>query len=95
MDRHQQRLWKKMIATIDDYKRQSTGFSRLVGELEGALDAGEFYDKTLVEEWYSHWTDLEALRATRGDAVPYSETIDVVDAMEHFLRGKLSDQSGT
>jgi len=89
MNMRQERLWERMIAAIDEYKANGTGFSTMVGELEGNLDAGEFRNRALVDEWYRYWTDLETIRAVAGDSVGYSDVSEVVDTMHRFLSDKL------
>jgi hypothetical protein len=81
-----------MITSIDDYKRQATSFSEMVGNLEGNLYAGEFKDRALVDKWYEHWTDLETVRARAGDSVAYSDVSDIVETMQQFLRDKLLER---
>jgi polysaccharide pyruvyl transferase WcaK-like protein len=92
MNAHQQRLWERMITVIDEYKAKRTGFSTMVGELEGSLDAGEFRDQALVDEWYRHWTDLEVIRATAGDSAGYTDVSEAVETMQQFLRDKLVEK---
>jgi hypothetical protein len=94
MNEHQKRLWKTMISSLDAYRSTRTGFYKMVGDLEGGLDAGEFHDQTLVSEFYDVWEDLEIARALHGDAVPYAEVSDAVGAMQRFLRDKLSEVEG-
>jgi hypothetical protein len=94
MNEHQKRIWKRMMSSIDAYRATRTGFYKMVGDLEGGLDAGEFHDQTLVREFYDVWGDLEIARAIDGDNVRYAEVDDPLDAMERFLRDKLSDAEG-
>jgi hypothetical protein len=88
------RLWKNMISSLADYKTSRKGFSRMVDNLQGSLDAGEFRDKELVSEWYDRWTDLETWRAADGDAVRYSEVAGIVEAMQQFLEERLRQFEG-
>ncbi len=85
MTEHQRCLWKEMIGLIDSYSRGEIDFGALVGRLEGALDAAEFSDRTLVKRWYEAWTPLETHRAVRGRVVPISEVMPSVEAMKRFL----------
>jgi hypothetical protein len=89
---HQRRLWERMITVIDEYKVKGTGFSTMVGELEGNLDAGEFRDQALVDEWYRHWTDLEVIRATAGDSAGFRDVSEAVETMQQFLRDRLVEK---
>lgn len=95
MTDRQKRVWKRMISSIDAYTSTRTGFYKMVGDLEGGLDAGEFHDQTLVREFYDVWGDLEIARAIDGDNVRYAEVDDPLDAMERFLRDTLSESEGT
>jgi hypothetical protein len=54
--------------------------------LEGALDAGEFQNKDLVEQWYDLWTPLEILGALKGNSVSVEDADEYLSAMESFLR---------
>jgi hypothetical protein len=95
MNDHQKRVWGRMISSIAAYRATRAGFYKMVGDLEGGLDAGEFHDQTLVREFYDVWGDLEIARAIDGDNVRYAEVDDPLDAMERFLRDKLSEAKGT
>src|SRR2546425_1463289 len=95
MNDHQKRIWNRMISSLDAYGSSRTGFYKMVGDLEGGLDAGEFRDQTLIREFYDLWEELEIARALDGDAVPFAEVDDKVDAMRRFLRDKLSDAGGS
>jgi hypothetical protein len=95
MNDHQRRVWKNMISSIDAYRSSRTGFYKMVGDLEGGLDAGEFRDKQLIRDFYDVWEDLEIARALDGDAVRYAEVDDPLDAMEQFLRDKLAEVEGS
>ena len=95
MNEHQKRVWKTMIASIDAYRSTRTGFHKMVGDLEGGLDAGEFRDKQLIRGFYDLWGDLELARALDGDAARYAEVAEPLDTMERFLRDKLADAEGS
>ena len=94
MNEHQKRIWKKMISSVDAYRSSRTGFYKMVGDLEGGLNAGEFRDKQLVRDFYDVWGDLEIARALDGDAVRYPEIDDPLYEMERFLREKLAEAEG-
>ena len=66
MNDNQKRIWKTMISSLDAYRSSRTGFYKMVGDLEGGLDAGEFRDKKLIRDFYDVWGDLEIARARRG-----------------------------
>lgn len=86
---HQLRLWRDMITLIERYKVESITFPQLVNGLEGLLDAGEFNDKKLAEEWYSFWSKLETYNALKGNEVTQKEVADDLQTMYEFLLSKL------
>ncbi|HFD32193.1 MAG TPA: hypothetical protein ENJ28_05740 [Gammaproteobacteria bacterium] len=69
MNEHQKRLLKQMINLINQYRKGQVKYSNFVGELEGALDAGEFKDNEMIEKWYDLWTNLEIMNALKGNEV--------------------------
>ncbi len=81
---HQYRLWRGMLQTILDYRAGKIRYSEMVGNLEGALDAGEFQDMNLRGRWYDLWTPLEIARATGATNLQGSET-RYVSEMQKFL----------
>jgi hypothetical protein len=85
-NKQQSKLWYSMISTIEDFRNEKIQYSTLVYGLEGALDAGEFENKTIVEQWYDYWTPLEILSATKGDSVTIEDVDKYLSAMETFLR---------
>ena len=91
MNAHQKRLWQRMISSLETYKARGVGFSRMVDDLEGFLDAGEFHDKILVSDWYDRWGDLETWRAADGDEVRFPDVAGALAAMLDFLRKKLRE----
>lgn len=88
---HQLRLWNSMIQSIEDFRKGKLQYYDFVGELEGALDAGEFQDMNLVEQWYDFWTPLESLRAQKGNNVTIKETNKYLSDMESFLRSRSNE----
>ena len=81
-----------MIDSIQSYlEGKNDDFCRLVGELEGALDAGEFREKELITRWYDYWTPLETRRAVEGSAVTRSEAIKELESMRRFLSNSLEE----
>ncbi|HEX6982573.1 MAG TPA: hypothetical protein VF181_07410 [Balneolaceae bacterium] len=87
---HQSRLWRRMLKLIEDFRKGKLQYYDFVGELEGTLDAGEFQDKKLVEQWYDFWTPLESLRAQKGNNVTIEEVNKYLFDMEAFLRSRYS-----
>lgn len=83
---HQSRLWLSMLKSIHDFRKGKLQYSDFVSELEGALDAGEFHDKDLVEQWYDLWTPLESIRAKNGNTVTIDEVNEYLFNMETFLK---------
>jgi hypothetical protein len=85
MNEHQHRVWLRMLEMIESYRKGAVSFPQLVGELEGALDAGEFRDAALIEKFYDFWQPLEITNAVRGDDVTYEEVAENVETMQRFL----------
>jgi hypothetical protein len=84
MNEHQHRLWLRMLKMIERYQEGAISLPQLVGELQGALDAGEFRDVELVDRFYDFWQPLEITNAVRGNAT-YEEVAKDVEAMQNFL----------
>jgi|GEM_PF-960986 len=85
MNEHQHRVWLRMIEMIESYHKGAVSFPQLVGDLQGALDAGEFQDSGLIEQFYDLWQPLEITNAVRGDAVTYEEVAENVESLQRFL----------
>lgn len=86
MNEHQYRLWQSMIEIIDSYLNNDTqDFYNVVGKLEGALDASEFKNARLVNDWYNLWTPLEIRRAVEGNKVNRAMAIKELMTMKAFL----------
>ncbi len=86
MNEHQQRLWQNMIGLIQAFLNGETGdFYGTVGELEGALDASEIKDPSLINQWYDFWTPLEIRRAIEGNNINKNEAIIELTNMKKFL----------
>ena len=75
-----------MLNSIEGFRKGELQYYDFVGELEGALDAGEFQDKELVNKWYDYWTPLEILRAQKGNNVSIKEVEEYLSEMESFLK---------
>jgi len=88
----QMRLWRKMLALIGEFRRGKLNYYEFVGALEGALDAGEFRDNTIVQRWYDAWTPLESVRAQQGSSVTAEEVAPYVSRMEICLEDILLEQ---
>ncbi len=85
MTAHQQRLWHDMLRAIDLYRADRITLDELVGQLHGAMQAGDFDDDALIKTWHERWGALEEWRAT-DRAQRVSQPIDrEVDAMHRFL----------
>ena len=82
---HQQRLWSSMRVTVENYKNGNIGFPELVVALEGAFEAGEFRDRSLVERFYNLWQPLEITNAIKGIHATRHEVARDLQAMEDFL----------
>ena len=85
---HQNRLWRNMISVIEDFRKGKIQYSDTVSKLEGALDAGEFKNETLIGQWYDYWTPLEILNATKGDSTTIEDADKYLLAMELFLNNQ-------
>lgn len=83
---HQSRLWSRMLKYIEDFRKGNLQYFDLVGELEGALYAGEFKDEELIKQWYDYWGPLEILNATKGNSVTLEDADKYLSAMEMFLK---------
>ena len=74
-----------MMTAIETYQAGTLGFDELVGELHGAIEAGDFRDADLVHDLYERWGPLEEWRATPEER-RVAERIDShVKAMQAFL----------
>lgn len=82
---HQSRLWGRMIQRIEDFRNGKLQYSELVHELEGMLDACEFKDNNLIEQWYQYWIPLEILYATMGNNVTIDDANKYLTDMEGYL----------
>jgi L-rhamnose mutarotase len=79
-----------MINLIQEYLDGKTNdFYSVVGELEGALDAAEIKDRSIVKEWYKYWTPLETRRAVEGNNVTKSDAIRELSSMKEYLLTKI------
>ena len=87
MNEHQLSLWGNMLKSIEDFRKGKIQYYDFVGTLEGSLQAGDFDNKLLIEQWYDHWTPLEILRAQKGNDVSVEEASKYISDMELFLRG--------
>ena len=86
MNEHQQRLWESMVGLIDSYlNNEDRDFYEIVGKLEGALDASEIKDDSLITQWYDFWTPLEIRRAVEGKKPNKDNAIKELKAMRSFL----------
>jgi len=85
MNDHKKRLLNDMKKSIDDYRHGNLPYAVMVGNLEGALDAGEFKDKGFLASWYTHWTPLEICNATGGNATQLSDCEDILCAFTDFI----------
>ena len=83
---HQSRLWYGMLTSIGDFRKGELQYFDLVYDLEGALDAGEFKNHDLIEQWYGFWTPLEILYATKGNSVTIEDASKYIADMESFLK---------
>lgn len=86
MSERQKRLWKNMIDIIQSYLDEKTSdFYKLIGSLEGMLDASEINDARLVNEWHEFWTPLEIRRSMEGNKVDKNKAFEELKKMRDFL----------
>jgi hypothetical protein len=85
---HQKSLWHKMINLIEDFRKSKIQYTNLVYGLEGALYAGEFKDKIIVDQWYEFWTPLEIFSATKSNNTTILDIDEDLSKMEVFLKNK-------
>lgn len=90
MTKHQQHLWQSMIDLIRGYLNEETSdFYGIVGKLEGALDATEIKDITIIDQWCQYWTPLEIRRAIEGNNVSKGKAMEELTSMKEFFLSKL------
>lgn len=82
---HQHNVWSSMLQTVENYTSGNISFPELVTGLEGAFEAGEFRDGSLVERFYNLWQPLEITNAVKGIHAARHEVARDVQAMENFL----------
>lgn len=80
-----------MIRLTRDYEAGSVSLGELVGELEGALDAGDFRDERLQEAFYDAWGPLEIHYATSGNDVRLVDVAGELHAMQRMLVEHLTE----
>ena len=90
-NKYQLDLWCSMIKSIERYRKGELSYYDFVGELEGAIDAGEFQYKELIEQWYDLWTPLEILRAQNGNDVSLKDSDRYLSEMETFLKNTIKE----
>jgi len=78
-----------MIKSIESFRNGELNYYDFVGEIEGALDAGEYQNKELIIKWYDFWTPLEILRAEKGNNVTIEDANKYLSDMEYFLKSIL------
>jgi hypothetical protein len=74
-----------MIQLVDVYQAGGMDPPRLVGELEGALDAGDFREQALVQRWYELWGPLEVHGAVRGSRAAVADVAEDLAALRCWL----------
>jgi len=89
MNTIQSNNWNNMIKAIDQYLLGNINYSEVVKNLEGLLDACDFKDNLLVNEWYQYWQPLEITNAVKGDSIEIAEVKDNLEAMRNFLVSKI------
>ena len=75
-----------MIDLIQNYLDGETkDLYKLVGKLEGALDASDIKDDALINQWYDFWTPLEVRRSVEGNNIDKQKAIEELIKMKEFL----------
>lgn len=82
---YQSKLWCRMLSFIRAFYNGELSYCDLVYSLEGALDAGEFENKRMIEQWYGYWTPLENWSAIKGNSVTVEDVNQNLSDMESFL----------
>ena len=89
MNEHQRRLWQNMIDLIQSYLNGETeDFYKVIGGLEGALDASEIKDDDLIHQWYDLWMPLEIRRAVEGNNINKIKALEELNGMQKLLLSK-------
>lgn len=87
---HQRRLWQEMVDLIQSYLNgESSDFYTMVGKLEGALDASEIKDSSIVNGWYDLWTPLETRRAIQGNDIEMDKAKIELLALMEFVANQI------
>ena len=89
---HDRKLWSDMAVLCDRFLRHEVGMQALVTGLQGLLDAGEFGDKELREQWYSLWLPLEIRNAT-GEAGWSPDAAGEVRALRAYISDALKSDA--
>ena len=84
-NKYQSKLLQSMLDSIEAYRKGELPYYDLVYSLEGTLDAGEFKNEKMVEQWYSYWTPLEIWSATKVNNVTIEDVNQNLSDMELFL----------
>lgn len=87
---YQKRHWINMLKLTDSYRKGELCYFDFVYGLESSLDAGEYQDKDIIEQWYDFWTPLEILSATKGENTTIEDVNKYLLEMEAFLKRKLN-----
>jgi hypothetical protein len=86
LNEQQLSIWKKMVDKVDRcLGGEGKDFYRIVGELEGLMDAAELKDSELVNTWRGLWIPLEMRRAIEGNNPSREGALKEMNAMKAFL----------
>ena len=83
-----------MLQSIADFRQEKLTYFDFVGALEGALYAGEFKDRDLIEKWYGFWTPLEIVRALKGNDVTRDDVENDLSALQQYLESIIDRDDG-
>lgn len=91
-NQQQHRLWKSMIDSIKLFMDNKISFQKLVSDLHGAMQAGDFNDTELIKKWYELWGRLEihnAVSLDSGNLLTKEEVLNDVILLKDFLQKNL------
>jgi len=65
MDEHQQRMWGRMLESLDAFDGGDIDLTKLVADLDGLLTAADPHDEQLREDFYVLWIRLQGANELR------------------------------
>jgi hypothetical protein len=76
MDQHQQQMWQRMLAKVEDFRAGAISLSRLVDDVRGLYVEADPHDPQMQEEFEEYWSglDIELSQRTEPWAPPGAAT---------------------